>query len=201
NTTSVAFVNRKQQNKSVRNKSWKQRHNKTKNNNSIIEPAVKKDKVIAWQVYGPRSLAQDWTIGEKLTERRYSFKVTAEKEIVLDVNEKLSCVALNYDDQLKKAKTSSDLERNYKLSDVQIITVGAERFGCQEVVFKLNFIGFETSIAKGRHKKGYVCVKKKREIQGQARQHARLCYLFGIEQLIACVGKTDCPSINYAQEG
>ncbi|ETO35266.1 hypothetical protein RFI_01797 [Reticulomyxa filosa] len=148
-------------------------------------------------------------------KRRYSFKA-AEKEIVLDVNEKLSCVALDYDDQLKKAETSSDLERNYKLFDGQVITVGAERFGCQEVLFKLNFIGFKTSITKGRHKKGYVCVKKKgviiffifkkkkqknREIQGQARQHHRLCYFFGIEQSIACVCKMDGPSINYAQDG
>merc|ERR1711956_174958 len=36
--------------------------------------------------------------------------------------------------------------------------------------------GFETSIAKGNHKKG--------EIQGQTRQHARLIHLLGIEQVI-----------------
>jgi len=42
---------------------------------------------------------------------------------------------------------------------------------------------FEVSIAKGNHKKG--------EIQGQTRQHARLCHLIGIEQLIVGVNKMD----------
>jgi len=42
---------------------------------------------------------------------------------------------------------------------------------------------FEKSIAKGNHKKG--------EVQGQTRQHARLCHLIGIEQLIVGVNKMD----------
>ena len=49
--------------------------------------------------------------------------------------------------------------------------------------------GFETSIAKGNHKKG--------EIQGQTRQHARLCHLLGIEQLIVGINKMDDKSVNW----
>ena len=52
--------------------------------------------------------------------------------------------------------------------------------------------GFETSIAKGNHKKGL--------IQGQTRQHARLCHLFGIEQIIVCINKMDDKSVNYSQD-
>jgi len=52
--------------------------------------------------------------------------------------------------------------------------------------------GFETSIAKGNHKKG--------EVQGQTRQHARLCHLLGIEQLIVGINKMDLPVVNYSQE-
>jgi len=52
--------------------------------------------------------------------------------------------------------------------------------------------GFETSIAKGNHKKG--------EVQGQTRQHARLCHLLGIEQVIVGINKMDDKSVNWSQD-
>ena len=50
--------------------------------------------------------------------------------------------------------------------------------------------GFETAIARGDHKTG--------EVQGQTRQHARLLYLLGVEQLIVGVNKMD--SCNWSED-
>merc|ERR1712203_1174665 len=68
---------------------------------------------------------------------------------------------------------------------------GASQADVALLMVPANKGGFETSIAKGNHKKG--------EIQGQTRQHARLCHLLGIEQLIVGINKMDSPSVNYAE--
>jgi elongation factor 1-alpha len=69
---------------------------------------------------------------------------------------------------------------------------GASQADVALLMVPANKGGFETSIAKGNHKKG--------QIQGQTRQHARLCHLLGIEQLIVGINKMDDTSVNYSQE-
>merc|ERR1719242_2195099 len=78
-----------------------------------------------------------------LVERGYSFSTSAEKELVRDIKERLAFVAIDYDAELEKSETSSDLEKDYMLPDGQGMTIGNERFRCAEVLFKPNLIGRE----------------------------------------------------------
>merc|ERR1719478_680842 len=92
-----------------------------------------------------------------LSERGYSFVTSAEKEIVRDIKEKLCFSAMDYEDELAAAEQSSDLEKNYELPDGNIVTIGAERFRCPEVMFKPNLIGMEQD---GVHKLTFDSIMK-----------------------------------------
>jgi actin len=64
-----------------------------------------------------------------------------EREIGRDIKEKLAYVCLDYDQEL--LVDAAAVEKSYELPDGQVLSVGAERFRCPEMLFQPSMVGME----------------------------------------------------------
>ncbi len=80
-------------------------------------------------------------MSQLLSNRGYSFTSTAAREIVRDIKETLSYVALDFEQELATVSNSKGNGKNYELPDGQMITIGSERFQCSEALFHPTMIG------------------------------------------------------------
>lgn len=70
--------------------------------------------------------------------------LTAEREILQDIKERLCFVSLDFAEDMKKcARSSNDVNHTYVLPDGQALTIGSERFRCPELLFRPNFMNLQ----------------------------------------------------------
>ena len=80
-----------------------------------------------------------------LAERGYDSGWSSDKEWVRDAKEKLGYVAEDFDEAMRKAEESTELEMLHTLPDGNTITLDNERFRCAELLFNPYLIGNESA--------------------------------------------------------
>ncbi|XP_060198560.1 actin-100-like [Lycium barbarum] len=90
-------------------------------------------------------------------ERRYTFHTPTASKIVHHMKERITYVALDFEQEIEEAKNSSSVDKGYDLPDGQVIIIGAERFHCPEVLFQPSLVGKGPI---GIHEKTYNSIMK-----------------------------------------
>jgi actin-related protein len=90
----------------------------------------------------------DWMV-RILKDDNYNFETSAERETVRDMKEKLCYVAEDYEAEVAKAQSDSELEKSYTLPDGNVCKISVQRFKCPEFLFQPELGGKEL---KGVHK-------------------------------------------------
>ncbi|XP_055388487.1 uncharacterized protein LOC129617126 [Condylostylus longicornis] len=92
-----------------------------------------------------------------LTETGYTLSTSAEREIARDIKEKLCYVAQDYEMEVRNQGENCTCEVQYELPDMNVITVGKQRFQCPEALFNPSLIGKED---QGIHHLTYSSIQK-----------------------------------------
>lgn len=102
-------------------------------NGKVISPAV------VTLDMGGRNVVEYFV--QLLTERGYSLTSTAYRDAARHMVEECGYVALDFNNELARARSPGVLDKQYELPDGEPITIGSERFRATEVLFKPDMIG------------------------------------------------------------
>eukprot|EP01084_Bolivina_argentea_P275442 469747_1 len=125
----------------------------------------------------------------KSTLNTYLHQQLNQSSLSHEESKQTTTIQCSYNELFTKSYHYTLIDAPGKKQYIKNMMNGASRADVAILVIPAPPDEFETSICKGYH--------EKKIAQGEARHHARLCHLSGIQQLIVCINKMDHHSVNY----